>query len=151
MQRVSVVGSGLAFLGLTLVLAGCGADDTGLGTDAPTSTVGEGQTTSSLEDEEMDLVNDAMVDLATHLGVAETDIELISMEAVTWSDGSLGCPEPGKSYTQALVDGHRIVLGYGERAYVYHSGGDRGPFLCPNPDSKDGGYDFVPPPGDDTR
>jgi hypothetical protein len=31
-------------------------------------------------------------------------------EAVTWSDGSLGCPVPGQYYTQALVPGYRIVL-----------------------------------------
>jgi hypothetical protein len=28
--------------------------------------------------------------------------EVVSAKAVTWSDGSLGCPEPGKLYTQAF-------------------------------------------------
>ena len=35
-------------------------------------------------------------------------VKVLTVESVTWSDGSLGCPEPGMMYTQALVRGHRI-------------------------------------------
>ena len=38
------------------------------------------------------------------------NILVIRSEAVTWSDGSLGCPKPGEFYTQALVDGYWVVL-----------------------------------------
>lgn len=92
----------------------------------------------------------AIADLALRLQVPGSQIELVSVEAVTWPDGSLGCPQPGQMYTQALVEGHRIVLGHDDRVYLYHSGGEVLPFRCES-DEKDGGYDFVPPPGDDTR
>jgi hypothetical protein len=52
----------------------------------------------------------AVADLADQLGVDPTSIEVIVDEQVTWRNGSLGCPEPGMVYTQALVDGYRIVL-----------------------------------------
>ncbi|MDH3463085.1 MAG: hypothetical protein OEM32_05605, partial [Acidimicrobiia bacterium] len=64
----------------------------------------------------------------------------------TWTDGSLGCPEPGMSYTQTLVDGWQVLLQVGERLFDYHAGADGIPFLCASPD-QDGGYDFMPPPG----
>ena len=92
----------------------------------------------------------AVADLGTRLGVPETEIEVLRAEAVTWPDGGLGCPLEGESYTQSLVEGHRFVLGHGERIYLYHSGGDGPPFLCPS-EERDGGYDFIPPPGFDEK
>ena len=91
----------------------------------------------------------ARADLAVRLQVDPTQIEIVAAERVTWPDGSLGCPQPGEFYTQALVDGFRVVLGHASRVYLYHAGSDALPFLCPSGD-KDGGHDFVPPPGFDT-
>jgi len=55
-------------------------------------------------------VDRAVADLAEHLGVDGASIEVVAEEAVTWNDGSLGCAQPGFSYTQALVEGSRITL-----------------------------------------
>ncbi|MFZ0015637.1 MAG: hypothetical protein WAL25_16145, partial [Acidimicrobiia bacterium] len=45
----------------------------------------------------------ALVDDASRrLGIDVGAVEVLSSESVTWSDGSLGCPEPGMFYTQAL-------------------------------------------------
>lgn len=49
-------------------------------------------------------------DAALRSGTAATDIEVRQAESVTWPDGSLGCPEPGMMYTQALIDGYHVVL-----------------------------------------
>ena len=49
-------------------------------------------------------------DAADRTGVPEADIEVVRADAMTWSDGSLDCPEPGMLYTQALVDGFQVVL-----------------------------------------
>ncbi len=38
------------------------------------------------------------------------EVRVVTAEEVTWSDGSLGCPQPGMGYTQALVPGFRVVL-----------------------------------------
>ncbi len=75
-------------------------------------------------------VQAAVNDLAARLGIPSTDIEAVRAEPVTWSDGSLGCPQPDMMYTQALVDGMFIQLRVGDDLYSYHSGGSADPFLC---------------------
>lgn len=93
-------------------------------------------------------VDAAVADLAAKLGIAEDEVEVVEVRIVEWPDGSLGCPEEGKLYTQAVVEGVQVILRADERVFDYHSGPDGEPFLCPSED-KDGGYDFVPPPGFD--
>ena len=75
----------------------------------------------------------AIADLAERQGVPESEIELVSQEEVTWRDGSLGCAKEGTMYTQALVDGSRVVLEVGGEEYEYHSGADGEPFWCEEP------------------
>ena len=68
-------------------------------------------------------VEAAKRDLAQRIGVSEGDIELVGeVEAVTWSDASLGCPEPGKMYAQVLTPGFRFALKAGGNLYKYHTG-----------------------------
>lgn len=95
------------------------------------------------------IIDAALLDLTTHLGVEAEAITVVEAKAVQWPDGSLGCPEEGMSYTQAIVDGHQVLLGVDDRVYDYHAGSDGVVFLCAS-DEKDGGRDFVPPPGIDT-
>ncbi|MBI3156766.1 MAG: hypothetical protein HYZ20_15360 [Burkholderiales bacterium] len=45
----------------------------------------------------------------------------VTLQDAVWSDGSLGCPQPGMMYTQALVPGWRVVVGDGAREWVYHA------------------------------
>lgn len=75
----------------------------------------------------------AIADLVERLGVAPDAIEVVSVDEVTWPDGSIGCPLPGMRYTQALVNGSRIVLRVDGVDYQYNSGGGREPFYCQNP------------------
>jgi hypothetical protein len=75
----------------------------------------------------------AKADLARRLGVEPSEIKLLEMREVTWSDGSLGCPRPGMNYTQALVNGSQIRLEVNGETFYYHSGGGRGPFYCADP------------------
>jgi hypothetical protein len=74
----------------------------------------------------------AMVDdAAASASVNPSAVTVIIAEPVTWRDGSTGCPEPGRMYTQALVPGYRVVLEAGGNQYLYHSD-TRGDFLlCP--------------------
>ena len=143
--------TGLALLVVTLAACGAGPDDSLAGettppSPAPPTTENESTTMPISEQEQLPIVAPAKADLATRLRVQAVELEVISAEEVTWPDGSLGCPEPGMSYTQALVDGSKVVLGHEGRVYVYHAGDDGQPFLCPS-DDKDGGHDFLPPPG----
>ena len=68
-----------------------------------------------------DLLADIKADLAERLGIEPEAVELVRAEAVTWSDGSLGCPEPGMFYTQALVEGYHVILRAGGEEYDYRA------------------------------
>ncbi len=72
-----------------------------------------------------DLLSQVRRDLSERLGLAESAIETASVEAVEWPDGSLGCPEPGRSYTQAIEPGTKIVLRAQGQIYTYHTGPKR--------------------------
>jgi hypothetical protein len=88
-------------------------------------------------------IDHAQQDLATRLGIAPTDIEVLEAYTVTWPDGSLGCPMPDMAYIQVLMDGALIRLRAFDAVYEYHSGATRPPFLCEQPTPPaDGG----PPP-----
>lgn len=67
-------------------------------------------------------VTAAITDLAEHLDIAAEDVAVVSYEDVTWPDGALGCPEPGMSYTQALVPGTRLVLEAGVVGVLHPAG-----------------------------
>ena len=57
-----------------------------------------------------DVVQAAIDDLVERTGADRSAIEVASVDEVEWPDGSLGCPQPGMSYTQAIVNGTKIVL-----------------------------------------
>lgn len=78
-------------------------------------------------------VEQAKTDLAGRLGISAAQVTVVSSEEVTWSDGSLGCPQPGMHYAQVLTNGSRIVLQAAGKQYNYHSGSRGAPFLCTNP------------------
>ncbi|MCM3697472.1 hypothetical protein [Microbacterium oleivorans] len=69
-----------------------------------------------------------MADL-TGRGV-DGDPTLVSSERVEFSDGSLGCPAPGMSYTQAVVDGYRVIVRADGRTFDYRFGTGDEPRLC---------------------
>jgi len=75
-------------------------------------------------------IDQAIADLATRLEVGTSSIVVLVAHELTWPDGSLGCPEPGGMYTQALVDGYRIELTDGDNVYEYHGAIGQIPFLC---------------------
>lgn len=62
-----------------------------------------------------------IADLSNRLKISEDRIEVVSVEAVEWPDGSIGCPLPGFQYTQAIVPGYRIVLQANGETYTYHT------------------------------
>jgi len=76
-------------------------------------------------------IDAALTDAARRTGLKPTELEVLSAEAVTWSDGSLGCPQPGMMYTQALVPGFRIRVRAGAETLHYHAGRSGQPTLCP--------------------
>lgn len=68
-----------------------------------------------------DLMAKIMADASTRSGVPLGDIVAVRAEQALWNDGSLGCPQPDMSYTQALVNGYWVVLRAGEKLLDYRA------------------------------
>jgi hypothetical protein len=66
-------------------------------------------------------VTGAVAYLARSLEVAPDAVEVLSVEPVTWSDTSLGCPREGMAYAQVLTTGYRIVLEAEGQRYELHT------------------------------
>lgn len=115
----------VAVVAVVAVLAACGEESATTAPDEPTQTESWSPTSAALADAAVD-------DLVQRLTVEPGEVEVLEVEQVTWNDGSLGCPQPGEVYTQAQVEGHRVLLAAQGRTWPYHSGGGRGPFLCEN-------------------
>ena len=95
------------------------------------STEQHAQEAAAMHDAAQEKIEVALDDAAQRLTVPRERIEVVSAERVTWADGSIGCPEPGMMYTQALVPGYRIVLRADGHTLNYHAS-DRGrPAFCP--------------------
>ena len=76
-------------------------------------------------------VQAALADASRRTGLAVEALQVKSATAVTWSDGSLGCPQPDRVYTQALVPGYRVRISAAGQELDYHAS-RRGPVsLCP--------------------
>lgn len=152
MRRLAIIGV------VVMALAACGTaqeplaqlDTTSTTAFNTTTTTGTGPTSTMppLSPDQISHVDAAKADLAQRLGVAVTEVTVIKFKDVTWPDGSLGCPEPGMSYTEALVDGYQVTLTQGDRLFDYHGANGSDPILCKSGE-KDGGREFVPPPGFD--
>jgi hypothetical protein len=67
------------------------------------------------------LLDSILEDLSERTGAAVENISVIQAQAVVWNDGSLGCPQPGVMYTQALVPGFQVVLEADGQRYDYHA------------------------------
>jgi len=94
------------------------------------------------------IVDAAIADLEARVGAGDQAFDVLVARSETFPTGALGCPQDGEVYTQAEVDGFRVLLHRNERVWLYTAAGDGEPRLCQS-DQKDGGFDFVPPPGFD--
>jgi hypothetical protein len=76
------------------------------------------------------LLDPVLRDAGERSGLPRDALQVTASRRVTWSDGSLGCPEPGRMYTQALVPGWHVMLVAGDLALDYRLA-DSGAFvLC---------------------
>ena len=61
---------------------------------------------------------------------------MVSAEPKTWNDGSLGCPQPGQLYTQALVPGYQVILDANGKQMDYRATESGDVKLCENPEGR---------------
>jgi len=89
------------------------------------------------------MLDQVIADAASGAGVDPSAVAVTSATAVTWPDGSLGCPQPGQGYTQALVPGFRVVLEVDGEEMSFHAS-EGGEFMyCADPQDpvEDGAVD----------
>lgn len=67
------------------------------------------------------LVHQISQELATKLSIDVSEVELVSVEEVTWPDSSLGCPQPGQAALDVLTPGFRVILAAQGQEYEYHT------------------------------
>ena len=65
----------------------------------------------------------AVDDLTRQLGQELDGVGIIKAAQATWSDASLGCPQPGFFYAQVLTPGIWLVLSYQGREFDYRVAG----------------------------
>jgi hypothetical protein len=103
--------------------------------------VAPAQTAPKPPDKSGSLLDQMARDLAQRLSVRPSELQVLAVESVTWNDGSLGCPQPGQAYTQALVPGLRVLFQHAGKTYQYHAA-EKGSFVyCPNPSERAGHFD----------
>jgi hypothetical protein len=85
-----------------------------------------------LTPKEAALVEQAKADLSERLKVAPEAIELVSVQAVEWPDGSMGCPKPGMNYLMVVTPGYLVILQSGGKIYQY-PGNEQAVSYCENP------------------
>jgi len=59
--------------------------------------------------------------LNADLGFSPGDVSVLSVEKSDFSDSSLGCPEPGKSYAQVITAGYTVLLYASSQLFEYHT------------------------------
>lgn len=63
----------------------------------------------------------ALEAVAAASGMAIEELEIVSREAVNWSDSSLGCPQPDQFYLQVIIPGFRFTIRAGSTTYEVHT------------------------------
>jgi len=96
----------------------------------PTLPPGAAEATFVSLDALPEAVEAAIADASDRLGVPESEVAVAGALRVVWSDGSLGCPEPGTMYTQALVPGYLLTLEVEGRRVDYHGAEGGLPAIC---------------------
>lgn len=59
--------------------------------------------------------------LGEELDLSSRRVQLVTMQPVTWTDTSLGCPQPDQTYTDREIPGYHLAVTVGNDTYIYHS------------------------------
>jgi hypothetical protein len=92
-----------------------------------------------------EIMDEILADAGDRAEVDPAQFEVVRSQSIEWPDGSLGCPEPGQFYTQAIVPGYWVVLQMGEETYDYRVTDNGGFSLCEQERALGGGAFPTPP------
>ena len=78
-----------------------------------------------------EILEPILKEAAAKARVSREQLTVVRAEPALWNDGSLGCPQQGLMYTQALVNGYWVMIKTGGQTYDFRVD-SRGSFiLCP--------------------
>lgn len=135
-RRLHFLAPAAAALLLLSACAATGGDPDGSPPGSPEDTMPGRGTEGAMPDQPEGIPNEVWTRIVDQIsGRADaTDVpSVVTAEAVTWSDGSLGCPEPGSVYTQALVPGYLVVLELDGEELEFHASESGEVILCDDP------------------
>ena len=146
MHRRTTTWAASGVIALGLLLGGCATSPseepmTARPEPPPTNTTPGGVPGDVLEQPGF---QEAIAAEAQRRGVPPADVHVNNYADVTWPDGSIGCPQPGMMYSQALVPGRLLVLEVRGELASYHTA-DATFTYCADPTRP------VPPEADQTR
>jgi hypothetical protein len=98
------------------------------GTPVPTSTPQMSRVESQVPEAILDPILNEAAKLAN---VPPQQLVIVRAESVVWNDGSLGCPEPGMEYAQALINGYWVLIKAAGQTFDFRVGGGGSFRLCP--------------------
>lgn len=75
----------------------------------------------SPDPESIPAVQAARAEIAAALGIAPTQLAIVSAEAVQWSDSCLGVYRPGEVCAEMIVPGYRVIFTYNGRYFEAHT------------------------------
>lgn len=84
---------------------------------------------TSIQQPPADLLR-AIEDDLRRRGLDPVGLVVVESAPVRWPNGALGCPEPGRMYTQAIEQGWRVIVQLDGRSHDYRSGNSGRPVLC---------------------
>jgi hypothetical protein len=97
-------------------------------TPAPTSTPQKSRVESQVPEA---ILGPILNEAAKLANVPPQQLVIVRAEAVVWNDGSLGCPEPGMEYAQALINGYWVLIKAAGQTFDFRVGGGGSFRLCP--------------------
>jgi hypothetical protein len=133
-RRFLIIGAAIIVVAACTASSGVGGSDAGSPSVAAPAPDPSSQPAPSGDVSLPPEITDPIVaDAAARLGVDPSAVKIVSAHAETFSDGSLGCPEPGMLYTQAIVDGYQVVVEANGAQLDYRGSGPAQFRLCENP------------------
>ena len=75
----------------------------------------------------------AIADTAERAKVDPDQVVIAAWSPVTFTDGSMGCPKKGMSYTQSLIEGELLLLRVDASLYQYHAATGKPFTYCATP------------------
>jgi hypothetical protein len=132
-QLTLITSAAIAFAVL-LAFAVCGAEpeDTPIAASSTPPVSASNRETPSMQSPVPKAILEPILNKAAELAaVSREQLVVVRAEPAVWNDGSLGCPEPGVMYTQALVKGYWVVIAAGGKNYDFRVDNGGRFKLCP--------------------